>query len=113
MKYRTKNYIAADWTGDRKADEQLHKWNNSRYWGLSFQDAHDITQSNDSSKNFSIKASLRTRLDISKLLYLLLEIELNRVELENVTIVLKIMNVTIAVTRVLLNMSVVRLSEME
>lgn len=66
MRSRTKTYIAADWTGDINAVEQLHKWNDSRYWGLSFQDAHDITQSNDSSKNCSIKASLRTRLDISK-----------------------------------------------
>lgn len=64
--YRTKTYIAADWTGDNDAVTQLHKWNNSRYWGLSFHDAHDITQSSDSSKNCSIKASLRTRLDRTK-----------------------------------------------
>lgn len=64
--YRTKTYIAADWTGDSNAVNQLHKWNESNYWGLSFQDAHDITQSSDSSKNCSIKASLRERLNRAK-----------------------------------------------
>lgn len=66
MMYRTKTYIAADWTGDIDAIEQLHKWNKSNYWGLSFHDAHDITQSSDSSKNCSIKASLRKRFDVTK-----------------------------------------------
>ena len=66
MKYRTKTYIAADWTGDSDAVEELYKWNKSDYWGLSFQNAHDITQSNDESRNCSIKASLRSRLDVSK-----------------------------------------------
>lgn len=64
--YKTKTYIAADWTGDSDAVNQLHKWNDSKRWGLSFQDAHDITQSSDSSKNCSIKASLRSRLDRSR-----------------------------------------------
>lgn len=71
MTYRTKTYIAGDWTGDSDAIEQLHKWNNSKYWGLSFHDAHDLTQSNDNSKNCSIKASLRTRLDASKMFILI------------------------------------------
>jgi hypothetical protein len=38
MAYRTKTYIAADCTGDNDAVEQLHKWNNSQHWGLSFHD---------------------------------------------------------------------------
>lgn len=42
MVYRTRTYIAADWDGDRDAVEQLHKWNDSNYWGLSFPDAHDL-----------------------------------------------------------------------
>lgn len=71
MSYRTRTYIADDWTGDKNVIEQLHKWNNSCYWGLSFHDAHDITQSSDSSKNCSIKVSLRTRLDISKMFVLI------------------------------------------
>lgn len=66
MKYRTKTYIAGDWTDDSDAVEELYKWNRSDYWGLSFQNAHDITQSNDKSRNCSIKASLRSRLNVSK-----------------------------------------------
>ena len=66
MAYRTKTYIAADWTGDRDAVEQLHKWNDSKYWSLSFTNAHDLTQARDGSLNCSIKASLSKRLDASK-----------------------------------------------
>ena len=66
MSYRTKTYIAADWTGDNDAVEQLHKWNNSNYWSLSFTDAHDLIQARDESLNCSIKTSLSTRLDLSK-----------------------------------------------
>jgi hypothetical protein len=66
MAYRTKTYIAADWTGDYDAIEQLRKWNDSDYWGLSFTDAHELTQARDGSLNCSIKTSLKTRLDASK-----------------------------------------------
>jgi hypothetical protein len=66
MAYRTKTYIAADWTGDKDAVDQLHKWNDSYHWSLSFTDAHDLTQARDGSLNCSIKASLGTRLDFSK-----------------------------------------------
>ncbi len=66
MTYRTKTYLAGDWTGDNDAIEQLNKWNNSKYWGLSFNDAHDITQANDGSLNCSIKSSLAKRIDVSK-----------------------------------------------
>lgn len=65
MVYRTRTYISADWSGDKDAVEQLHKWNNG-YWSLSFTDAHDLTQSSDSSLNCSIKTSLKTRMDASK-----------------------------------------------
>lgn len=63
---RTKTYIAADWSGEIDAVEQLHKWNKSYYWSLSFSDAHDITQARDTSLNCSIKSSLRVRLEASK-----------------------------------------------
>ena len=43
MVYRTRTYIAADWTGDSNAVDQLHKWNDSNYWGISFTDAHELT----------------------------------------------------------------------
>jgi hypothetical protein len=66
MTYRTKTYIAADWEGDRDAVEQLNKWNKSKYWGLSFNDAHDLQQSRDESLNCSIKRSLVYRLNASK-----------------------------------------------
>lgn len=64
--YRTRTYIAGDWDSDKDAVEQLHTWNNSNYWSLSFTDAHDLTQARDSSLNCSIKSSLATRLDASK-----------------------------------------------
>jgi hypothetical protein len=64
--YRTKTYIAADWTGDKDIIEQLYKWNNSNYLLLSFVDAHEFTQSRDTSLPCSIKDSLRERLNISK-----------------------------------------------
>jgi hypothetical protein len=66
MAYRTKTYIAADWTSDKDAVDQLYKWNDSKYWSLSFSDAHDLTQARDESLNCSIKSSLATRLDSSK-----------------------------------------------
>lgn len=66
MAYRTKTYIAGDWTGDKSAVDQLHTWNESEHWGLTFHDAHDITQARDSSLNCSIKLSLAARMDVSK-----------------------------------------------
>lgn len=66
MHYRTKTYIAGDWTGDKTAIDQLYKWKNSEHWSLDFIDAHDLTQARDSSLNCSIKASLKKRLDVSK-----------------------------------------------
>jgi hypothetical protein len=66
MAYRTKTYVAADWTGDKNAVDKLYEWNDSEYWSLSFTDAHDLTQARDDSLNCSIKASLKTRLDSSK-----------------------------------------------
>ena len=64
--YRTRTYIAGDWDNDKDAVDQLHKWNDSNHWSLSFTDAHDLTSSRDSSLNCTIKASLKTRMDASK-----------------------------------------------
>lgn len=64
--YRTKTYIAGDWSGDKDAIEQIYKWKDSEYWGLDFVDAHDLTQARDTSLPCSIKASLKKRLDVSK-----------------------------------------------
>lgn len=66
MTYRTKTYIAAEWTGDYDVVEQLHKWNNSNYWGLSFHDAHELIQARDTSLNCTIKSSLKKRINVSK-----------------------------------------------
>ena len=64
--YRTKTYIAADWDSDEDAVDILHYWNDSNHWSLSFHDAHELTQSKDTSLPCSIKRSLKTRLDVSK-----------------------------------------------
>ena len=72
MAYRTKTYIAADWSGDKDAVDKLHEWNDSKYWSLSFTDAHDLTQARDTSLNCSIKDSLATRLDASKTFVLII-----------------------------------------
>lgn len=66
MAYRTKTYIAGDWTGDKKAIDKLYEWNDSDYWNLSFVDAHELTQARDSSLNCTIKRSLKERMDSSK-----------------------------------------------
>ncbi len=66
MTYRTRTYIAGDWTGDKDAIDQLYKWKNSNRWSLDFTDAHDLTQSWDSSLYCSIKNSLCVRLNSSK-----------------------------------------------
>lgn len=66
MAHRTKTYIAGDWSNDQDAIRQLYTWNESDYWGLHFDDAHEITQAKDTSLNCSIKQSLKVRLDASK-----------------------------------------------
>jgi len=64
--YRTRTYIAADWTGDIDAILKLREWNDNDYLSLSFTDAHDLMQARDSSLSCSIKSSLRDRLNASK-----------------------------------------------
>lgn len=64
--YRTRTYIAADFDQDKDAVIQLHKWNDSKHWSLSFTDAHDLQTSSDNSLYCSIKSSLRYRMSGSK-----------------------------------------------
>lgn len=64
--YRTRTYIAGDWTGDYNLISELYRYNNSEYYNLSFVDAHDLIQSSDTSLNCSIKKSLCKRMDRSK-----------------------------------------------
>lgn len=66
MTYRTKTYIAGDWTGDKDAIDKLYEWNENEHLNLSFTDAHELTQARDDSLNCSIKKSLKRRMDISK-----------------------------------------------
>lgn len=66
MTYRTKTYIAGDWTGDKDAIDTLYRWKNSGYLNFDFVDAHSLTQARDTSLNCSIKRSLKERLDASK-----------------------------------------------
>lgn len=66
MVYRTKTYIAGDWTGDKEAIDKLYSWKNSDFYNLDFVDAHEFHQSNDYSLNCSIKDNLRIRMNGSK-----------------------------------------------
>ncbi len=66
MVYRTKTYIAGDWTGDSDLIQALEEWNKNNHLALSFVNVHEVTQSSDDSSNCSIKKSLRKRMSISK-----------------------------------------------
>ena len=66
MTYRTKTYLAGDWTGDKDLIDKLHEWNDSDKLALHFTDVHSLTSSNDMTLNCNIKKSLRQRLNLSK-----------------------------------------------
>jgi len=66
MAYRTKTYIAGDWTGDKDLIDKLYEWNDNCKLNLHFVDAHELTQARDTSLSCSIKKSLSERLDASK-----------------------------------------------
>lgn len=66
MLYRTRTYIAADWTSDKEIVDKLREWNDSGRYALNFSDAHDLTQSRDTSLPCTIKKSLSERLNGSK-----------------------------------------------
>lgn len=70
MPYRTKTYIAGEWTGDSAAIEQLYKWNDGDRWSFHFVDAHANRQCYDSSKPCTIKDNLRDRMRRSKVFVL-------------------------------------------
>ncbi len=64
--YRTKTYLAGDWTGDQDLISKLYEWNDSDLLTLHFLDAHELTQARDTSLPCSIKRSLAERLNASK-----------------------------------------------
>lgn len=66
MTYRTRTYIASDWTGDKDLIDKLYEWNNSCRWVLHFIDAHELTQARDTSLFCNVKKSLAERLNVSK-----------------------------------------------
>ena len=66
MLYKTRTYIAADWTGDKEIVDKLREWNDSDWYALDFSDAHDLTQARDTSLPCTIKKSLAIRLNGSK-----------------------------------------------
>ena len=66
MLYKTRTYIAADWTGDKEIVDKLREWNDSDWYALDFSDAHDLTQARDTSLPCTIKRSLAIRLNGSK-----------------------------------------------
>ena len=71
MAYRTKTYIAGDWDNDSDAIEKLYEWKQGKKWSLDFHDAHEMKQARDTSLPCSIKASLKARMDISKVFVLI------------------------------------------
>lgn len=79
MAYRTRTYIAGDWTGDEHAIKKLYEWNESDHWSLSFTDAHELSQARDSSLNCNIKRSLKERMDSSKTFVLVVGDQTNKV----------------------------------
>ena len=66
MANRTKTYIAGDWDHDAELINEIYRRNDSEYYALHFVDAHDLTQSRDTSLPCSIKRSLAVRMDASK-----------------------------------------------
>lgn len=71
MVYRTKTYLAGEWTGDSDAIEKLYQWNEGDKWSLHFVDAHANRQCYDTSKPCTIKDSLRDRMNRSKIFVLI------------------------------------------
>uniref|UniRef100_UPI004027DA04 TIR domain-containing protein n=1 Tax=Candidatus Cryptobacteroides bacterium TaxID=3085639 RepID=UPI004027DA04 len=69
--YRTKTYVAGEWSGDSDAIEQLYKWNEGDRWRFHFNDAHAYKQCYDTSKPCTIKDSLRDRMSHSKVFVLI------------------------------------------
>ena len=70
MVYRTKTYIAGDWTGDSDAINQLYTWNEGDKWKFHFVYAHKQNQCYDTSMPCTIKASLAERMRTSKIFVL-------------------------------------------
>lgn len=67
MAYRTRTYITADWDSDKDAVDMLNYWNSHEQWGLSFRDAHELSECrSDDTYNCNIKKNCSQNLDCSK-----------------------------------------------
>ena len=119
MTYRTKTYIAGDWTGNQDLISKLYQWNDSDRWALHFVDAHDLTQARDSSLPCSIKRSLAQRLDASKTFVLVVGSQTNALTKGSVSIAAVIAGIKTALggtrstTEALSAMNAKRLTVME
>lgn len=60
-----RTYIAGDWDGDKNLIDTLYQWKRNNYYDFTFSDAHELSQSYDSSKPCSIKKNLSYRLGSS------------------------------------------------
>lgn len=72
MAYRNKVYVAFDGDRDIRYYNLFNAWNNNENFDFKFYNAHDLASSRDSSKEESIKHSLRERFYNSKLFILLI-----------------------------------------
>ena len=96
--YRTKTYIAGDWTGDSNLIQQIFKWNNSERWALDFDSAHDLTQARDDSLPCSIKRSLASRLDASKTFVLIVGSQTKKAAVSFAAVIMLILSIVQEVT---------------
>lgn len=72
MAYRNKTYIAFDGDNDMNYYNLMKAWKYNETIDFDFYNAHELTQAHDWAKTESIKASLRERLNNSKLFILLI-----------------------------------------
>ncbi len=71
MAYRNKTYVAFDGDHDMKYYNIMKAWKQSDRTDFNFYDAHDLNNALDTSKEETIKAKLRERMDNSKVFVLL------------------------------------------
>lgn len=65
--YRTRTYISADWDHDLDAVKKLYEWNNNKRLGLSFTNAHELSECrSDETYNCNIKRNCSQNLKHSK-----------------------------------------------
>jgi hypothetical protein len=72
MAYRNKTYVAFDGDRDIRYYYLMKAWRDSENTSFNFYDAHDLSQSRDTSLEESIKANLRIRMANAKVFVLLI-----------------------------------------